>query len=100
MSYEDFWFNFSLREFWNAIEGYIERDNRRNQESWEQTRILYAAIQNKPVYGFRINPKQPNKWLPFPWDNKGEIPDEETLKQLEEKHGDTDSSKFNGCYFS
>jgi hypothetical protein len=70
MRYEDFWYNYDLREFSNAVDGYLEKEEKSDRESWEQTRLIYAAIMNKPVWGYRINPKKPQSLLPLPWDNK------------------------------
>jgi hypothetical protein len=85
MRYEDFWYNYDMRELSNAIEGYYEREERHNREAWEQTRIIYAAILNKPVYGYKIRHKTPAKLLPFPWDNEGKIPDKDELEQLRQE---------------
>lgn len=82
MRYEDFWFNYTLREFWNAIDGYYQKQETLNREAWEQTRVIYAGIINKPVYGYKIKQQTPSKALPFPWDNEGETPDEDILEQL------------------
>jgi len=83
MRYDDFWYNYTLREFWNAIEGFYEKQEIQNKEQWEQTRLIYSAIINKPVYGYKIRPSRPAKLLPFPWDTEGGVmPDKEFLEQL------------------
>ena len=82
MRYEDFWFNYDLSELGNAIQGFNEREERLNKEQWEQTRIIYSAVLNKPIYGYKIKPKAPDKLLPFPWDNEGSAPDKEVLEEL------------------
>ena len=85
MRYEDFWFNYDLRELANAVEGYFEAEDRRTKEQWEQTRLIYSAVENKPVYGYKIKAKRPDKLLPFPWENEGKAPDEDVLKKLKEE---------------
>jgi hypothetical protein len=87
MRYEDFWYNYDLRELSNAIEGYFEKEDRHNRVAWETTRILYAAIQNKPVHGYKIKPKQPDKLLTLPWDNNGELPTENEIDNLRKEMG-------------
>ena len=85
MRYEDFWFNYDLREFWNAVEGYYEAENRKLKESWEQTRTIVSVIANKPVYGYKNRPKVAKQLLPFPWDDEtGSVPTDEELRQLRE----------------
>jgi hypothetical protein len=82
MSFDDF-LNLTPRQLTNAIQGYIEREDRINKEQWERTRLIYAAINNKPVYGYKIRYSTPDKMLPFPWDNEGgRIPDQDELDQL------------------
>jgi len=83
MRYEDFWFNYDLRELYNAIEGYYERENNRNREGWEQTRIICTFIQNKPVWGYKIKYNDPKKIFPLPWDDEDSgLPDEDLIKKL------------------
>jgi hypothetical protein len=84
MSYNDFWYNYTLTELWNAIEGYYEGEERREKAQWERTRLIYAAVLNKPVYGYKPVRKNPEQWLPFPWDNSA-IPDKEELDKLRQE---------------
>ena len=86
MRYDDFWFNYDLGEFWNAVSGYYERENRRNKEQWEQIRVIVGVVANKPVYGYKNRPKIAKQLLPFPWDDEaGNIPTEEEIKKLREE---------------
>lgn len=82
MTYDEFLY-ITPRQFANAIGGYFEAEQRRVKESWEQTRLILSSIASKPVYGYRIKPKDPKQLLPFPWDNDGgAIPDKEELERL------------------
>lgn len=83
MRYEDFWYNYDLSELGNAISGYYNREERHNREQWEQIRLLYTAMINKPVYGYKIKPQKPNKLLPLPWDSEGyEPPSNDVINEL------------------
>lgn len=66
MRYADFWYNYTLREFWNAVEGFFEGEERRMKEDWERTRIVVGYLANQHAK----HPKPFNKVLPFPWDNE------------------------------
>lgn len=96
MRYEDFWYNYTLREFWNAVEGYFNKKESENKEQWEQTRLIYAAVINKPVYGYKINPRKPNKLLPFPWDNDSGVPDKDELEELRKDMEETNKKIRDG----
>ena len=82
MRYEDSWYNYDLSELFNAIGGYYDAENRRTQESWEQTRLILSSIENKPVHGYKIKHRVANKILPLPWDESVDVPDDEKLIQL------------------
>ena len=85
MRYEDFWFNYDLREFWNAIDGFVESDNTRVQERWEQTRWLGSVIASQPVYGYKHRPIAPKKILPLPWDEKEVKIDQEVIDKMKQE---------------
>lgn len=90
MRYEDFWYNYTLREFWNAVKGFFEGDNERIKESWEQTRVVAGYLANQNAK----RPKSFKKILPLPWDEDTPDVDTETIERLKkhmkeenEKHG-------------
>jgi len=87
--FNDFWYNYTLRELWNAVEGFSEREDRNNREQWEQTRSIYAAIYNKPVYGYKHYPKDIKKIMPLPWDHESNVDQEDIdrVKEYFKQHG-------------
>ncbi len=80
MRYEDFWYNYTLRELWNAVEGFFEGEERRMKEGWEQTRIIVGYLANQHAK----HPKPFNKVLPLPWDNETKV-SEQDIKELKEE---------------
>jgi len=93
MRYEDFWYNYTLREFWNAVEGFFEGEDQRNKEDWERTRVVAGFIVNQPVYGYKHRPREFNKVLPFPWDTEQVRIDKDTIEELK-KHMDEENKKI------
>lgn len=89
MRYEDFWYNYTLREFWNAVEGFFEAEERRNKEEWERTRIVVGYIANQ----YAKHPKPFNKILPLPWDNEGADVTKDDIERLK-KHMEEENKKI------
>jgi len=85
MRYEDFWYNYNLREFWNAVEGYLEKVENNYKLSWEQTRTIAYFIERQPVYMVKKRHQTPNKLMPFPWDNEGKEIDEEDVEDVRQR---------------
>ena len=89
MRYEDFWYNYTLREFWNAVEGFFEGEERRMKDGWEQTRTLYTGIVNQ----YAKRPQRGDKLLPFPWDENSTSADKETIERLKQ-HMEEENKKI------
>jgi hypothetical protein len=81
MRYNDFWYNYTLRELWNAVDGFLKREEIRTRENWEQARIIYTGIANQHAR----SAKKPESLIPFPWDNEGELPEEDVLAELKKE---------------
>ena len=88
MRYEDFWYNYTLREFWNAVNGFFEGENEKVREDWEQTRMIVGLLANQN----QKHPKAFDKILPFPWDEKVEA-DQDTVERLK-KHMEEANKKL------
>jgi hypothetical protein len=65
----------------NAVGGFSDNEERKLKEGWEQARIIYTAIANQNAR----SAKRPDKLLPFPWDNKGELPEGDVLAELKKE---------------
>ena len=96
MRYEDFWYNYDLREFWNAVEGFYKAESRRLREGWEQTRIIISFIANKPTYGVKQRSQEPKKLLPLPWDDEAAEIEKEVIDSVKKRIEDLNNGiKYN-----
>jgi hypothetical protein len=86
------------RQFFNAVGGFVNREESKLKESWEQTRLILAEVRNKPVYGYKIRPVVAKQMMPFPWEEPDVDKDTiEKLKQhMQEHNGNKNSSESNG----
>jgi hypothetical protein len=73
------------RQFFNAVGGFVQREETKLKESWEQTRIILTAVVNKPVYGYKHRPQDAKKVLPLPWDNETVEVTQEDLDRLKQE---------------
>lgn len=69
LNYRDF-LDFTPRQFFNAVGGFVEREETKLKEGWEQTRLILAEIRSKPGYLQKFRPVEPKRMLPLPWDNE------------------------------
>jgi len=61
----DYFYSLTPRLFSNIVDGYVKRENRQNQRSWEQTRLLFFSVL-KPY--LKEKSVTAEKLLPFEWD--------------------------------
>ena len=88
------------RQFFNAVGGFVNREESKLKESWEQTRFILAEVRNKPVYGYKIRPVVAKQMMPFPWEESTTNIDKDTIEKLkqhmQEHNGNKNSSESNG----
>ena len=88
------------RQFFNAVGGFVDKEEAKIKESWEQTRLIITVIQNKPVYGYKNRVQDAKKILPLPWDTEKVKIDKEEIESVKDainamNNGFKDSSEFN-----
>lgn len=81
MRYEDFWYNYTLREFHNAVEGYLGAEKSRDI----RTALIVTSIENKPVYGYKIPFKTADKRFPELFKDDNKIPEQDELEKLRDE---------------
>jgi len=87
-------YDLSPRQFWNAMQGYYERQQFVNREAWERMRINTHIL-----FSIQLNPndrKDVKQFMPFPWDNETKkevkIINQDELKQLLKFYGNKSGS--------
>jgi hypothetical protein len=95
LTYRDF-LDLTPRQFFNAVGGFVEREEVKLKESWEQTRLIIAEIRSKPVYMYKIKQvADVKRMMPFPWDEQGiEVTQEDLDRLKKEMH--EHNSKIHG----
>ena len=88
--YEDFWYNYTLRELWNAVEGFFEGEKAKDI----RVALIVTSIENKPVHGYKIQYKPVDKR--FPWlfnaEGKADVTDEDIARM--KKHMKEENKKI------
>ena len=62
----------------------MDREETKLKEGWEQARVIFTAIENKPVYGHKIRRYKASKLMPFPWDINTADVSQETIDKLKD----------------
>ena len=84
MSYSSF-LEFTPRQFFNAVHGFIEDQERKDKSQWQRTSFIAAYIASKPVQGYRIKVTTPERILPEAWGKTNSLPDEDEIAQLRKR---------------